>query len=279
MFDEGSLFWVFSIVFRSHLFYFIWLIVTLSVAYGILRFAPILASPVRQFHLNKLFYATVISQITMLLISAAYVAHHHSWSLQPHAAYGIKFSSTLYHFIILMFFAQFALLLCVIITKATSPLKWADLGLRKYEVRTWVIIKLVFVSIIIIILINQICVYLKGSPFKDTELFIESIKSIRSIWQIFYIIWLIILTPFIEELFFRGLIFGTLKEISGYKSALVLQAILFTVIHNETAIADMLPLFVSGLALGYVYHRSESLFPSIIIHSILIICAVTMGFL
>ena len=131
MFDEGSIFWVFSIVLRYYVFHIIWLMVTISVAYGILRFAPNLALPVRQFQLNKLFYAIIASQIIMLFISAIYVSHHHNWSLQPHAVYAVRFYSTPYHFIIIGTFSEIALLLCILIIKATSPLKWSDFGLRK----------------------------------------------------------------------------------------------------------------------------------------------------
>jgi membrane protease YdiL (CAAX protease family) len=78
---------------------------------------------------------------------------------------------------------------------------------------------------------------------------------------------MVIILPIIEEIFFRGVIFSALTEVSGIKIGLILQAILWAVIYFDIS---ALPIrFVSGLVLAYVYYRSKSLLPSIVIHSLL----------
>jgi len=68
----------------------------------------------------------------------------------------------------------------------------------------------------------------------------------------------------VEEVAFRGFLYGRLAEVMGPREALVVQAAMFSVLH-------MLPLmfvshFVMGLVFGLLRTRTGSLVPSMIVH-------------
>ncbi|MBN1253859.1 MAG: CPBP family intramembrane metalloprotease [Deltaproteobacteria bacterium] len=163
-------------------------------------------------------------------------------------------------------------LLSVLIVKATLPLKWSDFGLRKPAVKIWVVIGFVLAGLVLPIITGYVWAYLSGLSY-DIQIFVDAVKSLKLLWVILFMMVVVIISPIIEEIFFRGMIFSTLTEVSGIKIGLILQAILWAVIDSDIS---ALPIrFVSGLVLAYVYYRSKSLLPSIVIHSLLNI--VTFG--
>lgn len=73
-----------------------------------------------------------------------------------------------------------------------------------------------------------------------------------------------ILGPIVEEVFFRGLIYTRLKEGMSTIVAAILSAIMFGVMHGE--IIWMLHAFVVGLVFVWVFEKTKSLLPCIVIH-------------
>lgn len=73
-----------------------------------------------------------------------------------------------------------------------------------------------------------------------------------------------IAVPIFEELLFRGLVFGELKKVSHIWVALILQAVIFGVIHLNVIQGSYA--MIIGLLLGFVYYRSGSLLAPILLH-------------
>lgn len=75
----------------------------------------------------------------------------------------------------------------------------------------------------------------------------------------------IIVAPVVEELFFRGFLFaGLAKRYSWLKSAAISSA-LFALIHLQpTAIV---PIFILGYIFAYLYRRSGSIWPAVLMHA------------
>ncbi|MCL7452493.1 MAG: CPBP family intramembrane metalloprotease [Anaerolineae bacterium] len=70
--------------------------------------------------------------------------------------------------------------------------------------------------------------------------------------------------PLVEELFFRGFVFAGLRGRYGWRTAALISAGLFAVVHLQpTAI---LPIFVLGLIFAYLYERSGSIWPAVLMH-------------
>ena len=74
----------------------------------------------------------------------------------------------------------------------------------------------------------------------------------------------VIVAPLVEETFFRGFLFQGFRQRYGWIAALLLSSGIFAASHLDPV--SFIPTFVLGAVLGYVYHRSNSLWPSIILH-------------
>lgn len=83
----------------------------------------------------------------------------------------------------------------------------------------------------------------------------------NSIYQLFITI---ILIPICEEIIFRRVIFGYLKENYNIVGAVIMQALVFGIAHGN--IVQGTYTFILGIALGLVYMYCNSLCGSIILH-------------
>ncbi|MSP77874.1 MAG: CPBP family intramembrane metalloprotease [Rhodospirillaceae bacterium] len=73
-----------------------------------------------------------------------------------------------------------------------------------------------------------------------------------------------VLAPLVEELVFRGLLYGWLESRWNSRVAFVVSSLVFAVAHYELAhIVLVLPL---GLLFGYLRRRTNSLLPSLVAH-------------
>ena len=86
----------------------------------------------------------------------------------------------------------------------------------------------------------------------------------------------VLLAPFVEEVLFRGLVFGCLKEKSRI-FAYILSCALFAFLHVWTAAVSnwdlgylilMLQYLVPGLVFAWAYEHSGTLWTSILIHAL-----------
>ncbi|MBQ7855542.1 MAG: CPBP family intramembrane metalloprotease [Alistipes sp.] len=76
----------------------------------------------------------------------------------------------------------------------------------------------------------------------------------------------VLFAPFFEELICRGVILETLRRRWGKRVSVVMSALFFAIIHLQPATA--ITALVAGLIFGTVYLRTQSLFSTIILHSL-----------
>lgn len=74
-------------------------------------------------------------------------------------------------------------------------------------------------------------------------------------------------TPLTEELFFRGFVFAGLVHRRGVAGALVISAMIFSAFHLLAGPGVLVPIFITGFLLAWLYHRTGSLWPSIAAHA------------
>ena len=72
--------------------------------------------------------------------------------------------------------------------------------------------------------------------------------------------------PIAEEIFFRGFMLSGLNSKFGEKSSLVISSFIFSVFHIDPG--AIIPTFLLGAILGYVFIRYRSIWPSIFIHAL-----------
>jgi membrane protease YdiL (CAAX protease family) len=75
-----------------------------------------------------------------------------------------------------------------------------------------------------------------------------------------------IIGPLIEELFFRGFLYGSLKKYIGVFWAMTATAGLFAALHAH--VVGFFPIMVLGMLLAYIYEKTGSLVSSITVHMV-----------
>jgi len=74
-----------------------------------------------------------------------------------------------------------------------------------------------------------------------------------------------VVAPLVEESFFRGFVFPAFRQRFGFRKAALLNGLFFGLVHfTPTA---FVPLFVLGVLLCALYQATNSLWPSILMHS------------
>ncbi len=72
-------------------------------------------------------------------------------------------------------------------------------------------------------------------------------------------------TPLTEEIFFRGFVFAGLSRRFGAVTAVALSAAVFSLFHVVPGV--LLPIFVTGILLAWLCHRTRSIWPCIAVHA------------
>jgi membrane protease YdiL (CAAX protease family) len=75
-----------------------------------------------------------------------------------------------------------------------------------------------------------------------------------------------VLGPFLEEIFFRGFVYGVFKKVMGISWGIIVSAVFFAYVHAN--LASIFPIFCLGILLTYLYEKTGSLIPSITVHII-----------
>lgn len=74
------------------------------------------------------------------------------------------------------------------------------------------------------------------------------------------------IAPIAEEFFFRGFLFQALRRSWGVWLAAPASGLIFAGLHFD--LDKLVPLAILGTALAYVFHRTRSLFPCILLHAL-----------
>ena len=89
-----------------------------------------------------------------------------------------------------------------------------------------------------------------------------------------FIINMVIITPIVEELFFRGMVFSLFFNSKQAWIKIILSALLFSSEHDSNTIFGFLMYAFSGIVLGFVYWKSGKLQNSIALHAVINLVAV-----
>ncbi|NLL17881.1 MAG: CPBP family intramembrane metalloprotease [Clostridia bacterium] len=76
----------------------------------------------------------------------------------------------------------------------------------------------------------------------------------------------VVLAPVAEELYFRGLLFGVLKDQVGLKGGILFSGLFFGLMHFD--LLRLLPLAIGGMTLAWLYQKTGSLYASITAHGV-----------
>jgi len=156
---------------------------------------------------------------------------------------------------------ELAYLLPVILIFAWRRINWKALGFGKFNWSTLSIgCGLLFVGYILIILHNLLLFGL-GVDTQGEEI-VKMFEGLDSpFW--FFIVGAVF-APLVEEIFFRGFLFQGFRARYGWPVGMLLSSAIFAAAHLD--LVALIPTFILGNVLAYVYHRSNSVWPGIFLH-------------
>jgi len=116
---------------------------------------------------------------------------------------------------------------------------------------------------LVIILVYFVTVLLKYEPPVQTivQILFEE-KQTSVLW--FSIILASIFGPIAEEIFFRGCLYNAIKNKTGIFWAIIISSFIFSILHFH--IVGFVSIFVLGIMLSYLYHKTGSIVSSITLH-------------
>jgi membrane protease YdiL (CAAX protease family) len=74
----------------------------------------------------------------------------------------------------------------------------------------------------------------------------------------------IIVAPVVEEIFFRGFLYAGLAERYSWRKAAVISSAFFAIVHLQPL--AIVPIFILGYIFAYLYRRSGSIWPAVVMH-------------
>jgi sodium transport system permease protein len=103
------------------------------------------------------------------------------------------------------------------------------------------------------------------APYVDQAPTLVGLEEQISGWSVAMQFFFIAVTPGLcEEMLFRGFALNPLKRHWGSKSALIVSALMFAMVHLD--VVRLVPTFMLGLAFGYIALATGSIIPAIALH-------------
>ena len=168
-------------------------------------------------------------------------------------------SKTLSLFVVATF--EFILLIPIAVIFAIRKVAWVELGLRQFDRNALALGCGLLVGVYILVIINNLIMMALG-VVTQADVIMDILGEIDS--PLLFAFVTAIAAPVTEELFFRGFLFKGFREKYGWVNALMFSSIIFALFHGQ--IATLIPTFLLGALFAYIYQRTESVLPGMILH-------------
>lgn len=152
-------------------------------------------------------------------------------------------------------------LLPVVVILGARRASWRMLGFRPFERKTLEIGCGMFVGAYLLIILHNMILSLAGIVTQGEQVF--QLFSLLD-HPLAFVLAGILAAPLSEEVFFRGFLFNGFRQRFGWKRAALLSSVFFSLAHMDPA--TLIPTFILGFLLAYLFHRSNSLWPGVILH-------------
>jgi len=156
---------------------------------------------------------------------------------------------------------QLVYLIPVLVVFAYRRINLGSIGFGKFEWSTLGLGCGLLIGSYIIIMIHNVILTLLGVETQGEEIMHIFDRLDSPIW---FVIVGTIFAPIVEEIFFRGFLFQGFRQKYGWIKGGLLSSLIFAIGHLDPV--ALIPTFILGLLLAYMYHRSNSVWPGIILH-------------
>ena len=130
-----------------------------------------------------------------------------------------------------------------------------------FKTSLFLFLSILFLSVPIIVLINYLSSVLLEN-FNQQDI----VQSVRKNINFVIILSLIIISPLIEELFFRGILLKQLTPFTGPFWGIIISSVYFSLIHFNILASPTL--FVFSLILGIIFIITQNLIYCFLLHSV-----------
>ena len=141
---------------------------------------------------------------------------------------------------------------------------WADVGFRKAQPNVLALGCGLILITFFINFVNNLVMWTLGVEIQ-AEQFTDILSRLGQ--PGFLLFTGIVLAPLIEETVMRGFLFAGLRQRLGWMKAGLLSSAIFGALH--LSIAAFIPTFTLGFLFCYLYQRSNSIWPGIILHTLI----------
>lgn len=146
-------------------------------------------------------------------------------------------------------------------------LRWAEIGLRPAPARWyWWAVLLALASLPLVGLVNYATQVLMGGPLRNPQIDLLAPGGFSWRGLVGMLVMAGLVAPVVEEIVFRGLLYGWLRPRLGAAIGIAASALLFAVAHGVLHLVPALA--VQGMLLAFLYERSGSLGPAMVMHGV-----------
>lgn len=136
---------------------------------------------------------------------------------------------------------------------------WRQLGIKRVDRENWGRALVLFVAV-------SVLIYIFNALLARLGLSLQQYSFDNRDGLVLAVFMAVVVTPFVEELYFRGFLFrGLLLHHKPWVAYLV-SAFVFALFHPPLIV--MVDVFFIGLVLAYVVHKTKSIWPGVLIHAL-----------
>jgi membrane protease YdiL (CAAX protease family) len=162
---------------------------------------------------------------------------------------------------VVLILVQLVYLAPVLVVFAYRHLSLKHIGFGKFEWSTLGLGCGLLIGCFVLIFIHNTALTMLGVEIQGEKI-IQIFGELDS--PIWFVLVGVIFAPIVEEIFFRGFLFQGFRQQYGWIKGGLLSAAVFAIGHLDPV--SLIPTFILGLLLAYMYHRSNSVWPGIILH-------------
>lgn len=156
---------------------------------------------------------------------------------------------------------QLAFLLPLVLIFAWKRIHWKHLGFGQFDWNTLGLGCGLLIASYVVIIFHNLILMAMGIDTQGDAIFkfFDTLES--PVW--FFLVG-VVFAPIVEEIFFRGFVFQGFRQRYGWLNSMLLSSAIFAVAHLDPV--ALIPTFILGCVLAYMYQRSNSIWPGVILH-------------
>ena len=145
-------------------------------------------------------------------------------------------------------------------------LSWKEVGVRSFSTNYWLKIPIWLLITIILSVAVVLLTSLLGNSVDNSKT--ESLQQNINLFTILIgIISAGVVSPVYEEIFYRGFIYRWLRVRLGMNWGIVISSLIFMIAHFPTL--NAMPVnFINGVVFAWVYEKTGSAIPGMIVHGV-----------